>query len=31
MDVRNKRGAVINSDHYIMISNLRIKLKKVTD
>jgi hypothetical protein len=31
MDVRNKRGADINIDHYLMICNLRIKLKKVTD
>jgi hypothetical protein len=31
MDVRNKRRADININHYLMISNQRIKLKKVTD
>jgi hypothetical protein len=29
--LRNKRGADINSEHYLMISNLRIKLTKITD
>jgi hypothetical protein len=31
MDLRNKRGAEINSSQYLLISNLRIKLKKVTE
>jgi hypothetical protein len=31
MDVRNKRGADINSNHCLIISNLRILLKKVTN
>jgi hypothetical protein len=31
MVVRNKRGADINSEHYLIISNLRNKMKKVTD
>lgn len=27
LDVRNKRGADINSDHHLMIANLKIKIK----
>lgn len=28
LDVRNKRGADINSDHYLIVARVRVKIKK---